>query len=135
MKMMMRRMCAIVPTPHDAVSDLASVVKVLQKRVIRLPPLFDNGKRDKRKLFGSDYRLISENHHRFYLNRVLILKPQSLWLKERSVMSSEDLKDWKEEVSIRDPECQMQRLKLSILAVTIKKNWKQVRINHVPYIK
>ena len=50
-------------------------------------------------------------------------------------MSSEDLKDWKEEVSIGDPECQMQRLKLSILAVTIKENWKQVGINHVPYIK
>ena len=33
--MMMRRMCAIVPTPHDAESDLASVVKVLQKKVIK----------------------------------------------------------------------------------------------------
>ena len=33
--MMMRRMCAIVPTPHDAVYDLASVVKVLQKKVIK----------------------------------------------------------------------------------------------------
>ena len=37
-------------------------------------------------------------------------------------MSSEDRKDWKEEVSIGDPECQMQRWKLSILAVTIKEN-------------
>ena len=37
-------------------------------------------------------------------------------------MSSEDRKDWKEEVSIGDPECQMQRSKLSILAVTIKEN-------------
>ena len=55
------------------------------------------------KSFGSDYRLINENHHRSYLNRVLILKPQSLWSKERSVMSSEDLKVWKEEVSIGDP--------------------------------
>lgn len=27
--------CAIVPTKHDAVSDLASFVKVLQKRVIK----------------------------------------------------------------------------------------------------
>ena len=35
MMMMMRRMCAIVPTPHDAVSDLASVVKVLQKKAIK----------------------------------------------------------------------------------------------------
>ena len=34
-KKMMRRMCAIVPTPHDAVSDLASVVKVLQNKVIK----------------------------------------------------------------------------------------------------
>ena len=87
------------------------------------------------KSFGSYYRLINENHHRSYLNRVLILKPQSLWSKERSVMSSEDLKDWKEEVSIGDPECKMQPLKLSILALTIKENWKQVGINHVPYIK
>ena len=87
------------------------------------------------KSFGSDYRLINENHHRSYLNRVLILKPQSLWSKERLVMSSEDLKDWKEEVSIGDPECKMQPLKLSILALTIKENWKQVGINHVPYIK
>ena len=51
--------------------------------------------------------------------------------KERSVMNSEELKDWKEEVSIGDPECQMQRLKLSLLGVTIKENWKQVEINHV----
>ena len=50
-------------------------------------------------------------------------------------MSSEDLKYWEEEVSIEDPECQMQQLKLSILPVTIKENWKQVGINHVPYIK
>ena len=28
-------MCAIVPTPHDAVSDLAAVVKDLQKKVIK----------------------------------------------------------------------------------------------------
>ena len=87
------------------------------------------------KSFGSDYRLINENHHRSYLNRVLILKPQSLWSKERSVMSSEDLKDWKEEVSIGDLECKMQPLKLSILALTIKENWKQVGIDHVLYIK
>ena len=86
-------------------------------------------------LYGWDYRLINENHDRYYLNRVCILETQSLWSKERSVMSSEDLKDWKEEVSIGDPECQMQRLKLSILAVTIKENWKQVGINHVPYIE
>ena len=79
--------------------------------------------------------MINENHDRYYLNRVCILETQSLWSKERSVMSSEDLKDWKEEVSIGDPECQMQRLKLSILAVTIKENWKQVGINHVPYIE
>ena len=50
-------------------------------------------------------------------------------------MSSEDLKDWKEEVSIGDLECKMQPLKLLILALTIKENWKQVGINHVPYIK
>ena len=50
-------------------------------------------------------------------------------------MSPEDLKAWKEEVSTADPECQMQRLKLLILAVTIKENWKQVGINHVPYIR
>ena len=86
-------------------------------------------------LYGWDYRLINENHDRYYLNKVCILETQSLWSKERSVMSSEDLKDWKEEVSIGDPECQMQRLKLSILAVTIKENWKQVGINHVPYIE
>ena len=79
--------------------------------------------------------MINENHDRYYLNRVCILETQSLWSKERSVMSSEDLKDWKEEVSIGDPECQMQRLKLSILAVTIKENWKQVGINHVLYIQ
>ena len=59
-------------------------------------------------LYGRDYRLINENHDRYYLNRVCTLETQSLWLKERSVMSSEDLKDWKEEVSIGDPECQMQ---------------------------
>ena len=47
---------------------------------------------------------------------IAILSKQSLWSKERSVMSSEDLKDRKEEVSIGNPECQMQRLKLSILA-------------------
>ena len=35
-------------------------------------------------------------------------------------MSSEDLKDCTEEVSTGDPECQMQRLKLLILAVTIR---------------
>ena len=79
--------------------------------------------------------MINENHDRYYLNRVCILETQSLWSKERSVMNSEDLKDWKEEVSIGDPECQMQRLKLSILAVTIKENWKQVGINHVLYIQ
>ena len=50
--------------------------------------------------------MINENHDRYYLNRVCILETQSLWSKERSVMSSEDLKDWKEEVSIGDPECQ-----------------------------
>ena len=60
--------------------------------------------------------LINENHDRHYQNRVCILETQSLWSKERSVMSSEDLKDWKEEASIGDAECQMQRLKLSIFA-------------------
>ena len=60
--------------------------------------------------------MINENHDRYYLNRVCILETQSLWSKERSVMSSEDLKDRKEEVSIGNPECQMQQLKLSILA-------------------
>ena len=60
--------------------------------------------------------LINENHDRHYQNRVFILETQSLWSKERSVMSSEDLKDWKEEASIGDAECQMQRLKLSIFA-------------------
>ena len=86
-------------------------------------------------LYGWDYRLTNENHERYYLNRVFILETQLLWSKERWVMSSEDLKDWKEEVSIVDPECQMQRLKLSILAVTIKENWNQVGIDHVLYIK
>ena len=81
-------------------------------------------------LYGWDYRL-TENHERYYLNRVCILETQSLWSKERWVMSSEDLKDWKEEVSIGDPECQMQWLKLSILAVTIKENWNQVGIDQV----
>ena len=47
-----------------------------------------------------DYRLTYENHDRYYLNRVCILETQSLWSNERSLMSSEDLKDWKEEVSI-----------------------------------
>ena len=37
-------------------------------------------------------------------------------------MNSEELKDWMEEVSIGDPECQMQRLKLSLLGVTMKEN-------------
>ena len=36
-------------------------------------------------------------------SRVCILETQSLWSRERSVKSSEDLKDWKE-VSIGDPE-------------------------------
>ena len=67
-------------------------------------------------IYGWYYRLINENHDRHYLNRVCILETQSLWSKERSVMSSEDLKDWKEEASIGDAECQMQRLKLSIFA-------------------
>ena len=35
MKMMIRGMCAIVPTPHDAVSHPALIVKVLQKKVIK----------------------------------------------------------------------------------------------------
>ena len=85
-------------------------------------------------LNGRDYRLINENHDRYYSNRVCVLETQSLWSKERSMMSTEDLKDWKE-VSIGYPECQMQRLKLSILAVTIKENWKQVGMNNLPYIK
>ena len=57
-------------------------------------------------LYGWDYRLINENHDRYYLNRVCILEAQSLWPKEISVMSSEDLKDWKEEgpIDIRDPQ-------------------------------
>ena len=79
--------------------------------------------------------MINENHDRYYLSWVCILETKSLWLKERWVTSPEDLKAWKEEVSTADPECQMQRLKLLILAVTIKENWKQVGINNVPYIR
>ena len=45
-------------------------------------------------------RLTNENHDRYYLNKLCILETQSLWSKERSLMSSEDLKEWKEEVSI-----------------------------------
>ena len=66
--------------------------------------------------------MINENHDRYYLNRVCILETQSLWSKERWVMSSEDLKDWKAEVSIGDATIE----KLSILAVTIEENWKRV---------
>ena len=42
-------------------------------------------------LYGWDYRLINENHDRYYLDRVCRVETQSLWSKERSVMSSEDL--------------------------------------------
>ena len=47
--------------------------------------------------------ILNQRKKFFHRSRVCILETQSLWSKERSVMSSEDPKDW-EEVSIGDPQ-------------------------------